>query len=193
MRCNDGAVDSRGGFWVGTLNDQPTKSPSNPEGTLFRVDGDLKAHAMLEGLHASNGMGWNLADDIMFFTDSDDKNIYAFDFDAERGAISNQRVFYHVPGAEIFPDGLAVDREDCVWSALWGGGKVLRIAPDGIVVGEVIMPTTCVACPAFIGTGLLITTRGDPECADVSIKRGGDVYKVEVGTSGVLKYKFHLI
>jgi sugar lactone lactonase YvrE len=138
-------------------------------------------------------MGWNLADDIMFFTDSDDKNIYAFDFDAERGAISNQRVFYHVSGTDIFPDGLAVDQEDCVWSALWGGGKVLRIAPDGIVIGEVIMPTTYVTCPAFIGTELLITTRGDPEYADVSIKRGGDVYKVEVGTRGVLKHEFHLI
>jgi sugar lactone lactonase YvrE len=193
LRCNDGAVDSRGRFWVGTLNDQPTKSSSNYEGILFRVDGDLTVHSMLESLHAPNGIGWNLADDVMLFTDSDDKNIYAFDFDAERGAISNKRVFYNVVGENIFPDGLAVDHEDCVWSALWGGGKVLRISPDGLVIGEVIVPTLYVTCPAFIGTELLITTRGDPGIAESSIERGGDVYKVDVRVRGALKHGFCLI
>lgn len=193
MRCNDGAVDSRGRFWVGTLNDQPTKSSSHPEGVLFRLDSDLRAHRMLEGLGAPNGIGWNVAEDTMYWTDSDDKNIYAFDFDVERGTISNQRVFFHVVGADIAPDGLVVDQEDCVWTALWGGGKVLRISPAGLVTGEVILPASYVTCPLFIGTELLITTRGDPNIAEYSTRRGGDVYKVDVGVRGTLTHEFRLL
>jgi sugar lactone lactonase YvrE len=192
MRCNDGAVDSRGRFWVGTLNDQPSKSSSDPEGILFRVDGDFTCHSMLQGLHAPNGIGWNMADDVMYFTDSDDQNIYAFDFDAERGAISNKRVFFHVYEDDTFPDGLAVDQDDCVWSALWGGGRVLRISPEGVVIGEVILPTAYITCPAFVKDELLITTRGDPAITENSTKRGGDVYKVCVGVLGVPKHEFVL-
>ncbi|KAH8650575.1 hypothetical protein BGZ60DRAFT_421372 [Tricladium varicosporioides] len=189
MRSNDGAVDSRGRLWVGAISEQLTE---NPEGVLFRVDPDLSIHTMLANLHAPNGIGWNLTESIMYFTDSTSSNIYAFDFDVEKGTISKQRVFFHVVGEGEFPDGLAVDGEDCVWTALWGGGRVLRIEPEGKVIGEVIIPSIYVTCPAFIGTELLITTRGDPEIEEDSIEKGGDIYMVEVGVRGALKHDFVL-
>ncbi|KAH6664664.1 hypothetical protein B0J14DRAFT_706417 [Halenospora varia] len=192
MRSNDGAVDSRGRFWVGTLNEQPATPSTKPEGVLFRIDPDLTIHTMLSNLHAPNGIGWNLSDTIMYFTDSTTSNVYSFSFDSESGAISNQRVFFHVQGDDEFPDGLVVDREDCVWTALWGGGKALRIDAGGRVVGEVILPTAFVTCPVFVGTELLITTRGDPGREGDSIERGGDVYMVDVGVRGAMKRDFVL-
>jgi sugar lactone lactonase YvrE len=59
----------------------------------------------------------------MVWTDSDDTDIYALDFDAERRTISNQRVIFHVLAEGVFPGGLAIDQEDCVWSALWDDGN----------------------------------------------------------------------
>ena len=196
MRSNDGAVDSRGRFWVGTMVDHHIEHTPGPEGILFRLDGDLSIHRMLQNLHTPNGMGWNAADDTMFWTDSVDQNIYAFDFDAETGRIANRRVFYHVDiGSDINPDGLAVDSEDCIWTAIWGGvpGKVLRISPQGQLIGEVIVPTKFVTCPAFIGTQLLIATAKDRDSKSSGVEQGGDVFILDVGVTGAQKHEFRFL
>jgi sugar lactone lactonase YvrE len=191
MRFNDGAVDSRGRLWAGTMNDPRKTQTPRPEGTFYRLDGDLTVHRMLEDVYTPNGMAWNAANDKMFWTDSEPQNIYVFDFDAEKGAISNQKVFYHFEfGPGINPDGLVIDVEDCIWTAVWRGGKVLRLSPDGKIIAEIIIPTAFVTCPVFIGTELLITTAKDSRVAEDSVARGGDVYKVDVGVTGPSKHKF---
>lgn len=190
MRFNDGAVDSRGRLWAGTMDD-PRKVTSSPEGALYRLDGDLTIHRMLENVYTPNGLAWNAANDKMFWADSEPQDIYVFDFDAETGAISNQKVFYHFEfGPGINPDGLVIDVEDCIWIAVWLGGKVLRLSPDGVIIAEILIPTAFVTCPVFIGTELLITTAKDPRVAGESIEKGGDVYKVDVGITGPSKHKF---
>jgi sugar lactone lactonase YvrE len=191
MRFNDGAVDSRGRFWAGTMNDSCVKDPPENEGTLYRLDGDLSVHTMLENVYTPNGMAWNKAEDKMFWTDSEVQNIYVFDYDAETGAISNQKVFYHFEfGPGINPDGLVIDNEDCIWTAVWKSGKVIRLSPEGVNIAEINLPTAFVTCPVFIGTELLITTCRDSRVSDDSVARGGDVYKVDVGVTGPSKYKF---
>jgi hypothetical protein len=49
MRANDGAVDSGGRFWVGTMEDVRIKVPAD-EGVLFRLDPDGSVHRVLEKL-----------------------------------------------------------------------------------------------------------------------------------------------
>ncbi len=82
----------------------------------------------------------------MYYADSSTYNIYAFDFEPETGAISNERVFVHHKTG--FPDGLTVDAEGCIWSARWDGWQVIRFAPDGtidqIVEMPVQRPTSCI-------------------------------------------------
>lgn len=194
MRFNDGAVDSHGRLWAGTMNDPRIMPKMDPEGTLYRLDSDLSVHTMLENVYTPNGLAWNAADNKMFWTDSEPQNIYVFDFDADTGAISNQKVFYHFDfGPGINPDGLAIDSDDHIWTAVWGGGKVLRISPEGVVVAEIIIPTAFVTCPVFIGTELLITTCKDSRATVDSVERGGDVYKVDVGVTGPEKHKFRML
>jgi len=43
MKANDGAVDSSGRFWVGTMEDVRIKEPAD-EGVLFRLDPDGSVH-----------------------------------------------------------------------------------------------------------------------------------------------------
>ncbi|KAH8651193.1 regucalcin like protein [Xylariales sp. PMI_506] len=197
MRCNDGAVDSHGRYWVGSMTDSSIVGEERAEGILFRLDPDLSLHRILDGVTSPNGTGWNAADTIMYWTDSTGpRSIYAFDFDAPSGALTNRREFWNAKTAGyadgVNPDGLIVDAEDCVWTALWRGFKVVRLNPDGQAIGEVCLPTSYVTCPVFVGTELVITTARDPTVEEEGIKRGGDVYRVDVGVRGAPRFEFTL-
>lgn len=191
MRFNDGAVDSKGRFWAGAMNDPKIQSPG-PEGILFRLDPDLTLHRMLSPVTIPNGIGWNAADDTMYFTDSPTGKIFAFDFDAATGAISNQRVHFDL-SEPLEPDGFAIDVEGCIWSAIHGGGKVVRISPEGTVIGQIDLPTRNPTCPAFVGTELFITSAKDDyddERFPRSVRYGGRVFRVDVGVCGRPRNEF---
>ncbi|RDW81362.1 SMP-30/gluconolactonase/LRE family protein [Aspergillus mulundensis] len=191
MRFNDGAVDSKGRLWAGAMNDPKIKSPTN-EGVLFRLDPDLKLNHMVEQLTIPNGIGWNLANDTMYLTDSPTGRIFAFDFDESTGEISNRRVHFDL-GEPKEPDGFAIDTEGCIWSAIYGAGKVIRIDTEGKVIGEISLPTRNITCPAFVGTELFITTAKDDtndEQFPESVRYGGHIYKVDVGIGGQPRHEF---
>ncbi|KAJ5175174.1 Calcium homeostasis protein Regucalcin [Penicillium canariense] len=193
MRFNDGAVDSHGRFWAGAMNDPKVQSP-RAEGVLFRLDPDLRLHQMLAPVTIPNGIGWNAADDTMYWTDSPTGKIFAFDFDAATGAISNRRVHFDL-SEPLEPDGFAIDVEGCLWSAIYGGGKVLRIAPDGRVIGQIDLPTRNPTCPAFVGTELFITSaKDDRDDAQFpqSVRYGGRLFRVDVGVRGQPKNEFRI-
>ena len=162
MRSNDGAADSKGRYWVGTMNDPLLKEPEDP-GVVFRLDTDGTLHRVIEkGPVTPNGISWNEKNDTMYLTDSPENNILAFDFDVESGAISNKRVFFH-NNEESNIDGHVRDVEDCIWHACYGGSKVIRISPEGQVIGEISLPTRNVTCPAFVGTELFVTSAKEDE------------------------------
>lgn len=148
-RFNDGKTDRQGRFWAGKMSSRPANS-------LFRLDPDGSVHRMESGISVSNGLGWSPDNRTFYFTDSPVRTIYAYDFDAPSGSISNRRVFAQIPDdpREGFPDGLAVDQEGCIWSARWGGWKVVRYRPDGSVEREVPMPVEFPTSCAFGGPDL---------------------------------------
>jgi sugar lactone lactonase YvrE len=185
MRSNDGAVDSEGRFWVGTMNDPLVKEPSD-EGVLFRLDTDGTLHRVIEkGPVIPNSISWNEKNDTMFLSDSPENNLLAFDFDAATGNISNKRVFFH-NDEDSHIDGHVRDVEDYIWHACYGGSKVIRISPEGKVVGEISFPTRNITCPVFVGTELYVTSaeEEDPEKYPESAKFAGNLFRVEVGIKG---------
>lgn len=192
MRCNDGAVDAAGRYWVGTMNDPKVQSPTD-EGVLFRLDPDLSLHRMLEEVSIPNGMGWTADNKKMYVTDTPTMTIFVFDFDLASGAISNKQVFFHYPDEELGgPDGLVMDSEGNLWTAICGGGKVLRISPEGEITGEVSLPTRMISCPGFAGQDLFITSaeEEEPEKYPESVEYGGSLFKVHVGVSGMPVHRF---
>ena len=190
MRLNDGAVDSRGSYWAGAMNDPKVTSFSD-EGVLFRLDPDLKLHRVIEKLTIPNGIGWTNDDKTMYFTDTPTMNILKFDYDISTGDISNKKVFFHYKG-EGGPDGFVLDSEDCLWTAICGGGKVLRISPDGTIVGEVSLPTRMITCPGFAGDELFITSAAEEDLDKYpeSATYAGSLFKVNVGVFGEQLHKF---
>lgn len=192
MRCNDGAVDRKGRYWVGTMNDPKVQAPTD-EGVLFRLDPDLTLHRMIEKVSIPNGIGWSAEDKKMFFTDSPSGNIFVYDFDLESGSLSNRRVFFHYSDDDgAVPDGFAMDIEGNFWIAICGGGKVLKVSSEGKVVGVIEMPTRMISCPGFAGEDLFVTSaeEEEPEKYPDSIEYGGSLFRVNVGITGMPLHRF---
>lgn len=185
VRFNDGKTDHQGRFWAGKMSSQPQNS-------LFRLDPDGTIHRMEQGISISNGLGWSPDNRTFYFTDSLARIIFAYDFDPESGAISNRRVFARIPDApgEGLPDGLAIDREGHIWSARWGGWKVVRYDPQGRIMDEVAMPVEFPTSCAFGGENLdeLYITSAWIECKPedrASQPLAGDVFRLKVDVPGL--------
>ena len=161
-RFNDGKVDRRGRLWAGTIDRRTEK----PTGSLYRLDADLTVTRMESGVICSNGIGWSPDDRTMYFTDSMIRTIWAYDFDLETGDIANRRVFVRLADDDGVPDGLTVDAEGFVWSAVWDGWRIVRYAPDGRIDREIPMPVQRPSSCMFGGTDLR-TLYVTSACADL--------------------------
>ncbi|PCH33777.1 regucalcin [Wolfiporia cocos MD-104 SS10] len=140
-RFNDGACDRRGRYIAGTLCDKRCDVP----GQLYMYDpADQSCKVVDKGPFTdSNGLGWSADEKTMYFTDSLVNKIYAYDYDD--GKLSGRRVFVnpiaHGLPEGTFPDGLCIDNAGGIWSARWGGSRIIRYTPDGEMDLEVIFPT----------------------------------------------------
>jgi sugar lactone lactonase YvrE len=183
IRCNDGKCDARGRFWFGTM------STEGPEASLYRYDPDGSLQVMESGLTISNGLGWSPDGGTFYLTDSAAKVIYAYDFEPATGELRNRRVLVDLRGQVFAPDGLAIDREGCVWSAMWDGWCVIRFDPAGRELRRVQMPVQRPTCCAFGGPDLatLYITSAAVGLSQQEIERGfhaGDLFALEAPVKG---------
>lgn len=175
-RLNDGKCDRQGRFWAGSFHDpagMPAPGPRTrePVGVLYRLDGDRTCHRMLDGILVSNSLCWSPDGRVMYFADSPHHTIRAWDYDPASGAIARERVFATLPQGGGTPDGSTVDAEGFLWNARFGGGKVVRHAPDGTVDREIAMPVSRPTCCAFGGADLktLYVTSGRVMASDAEL------------------------
>ena len=81
-RLNDGKVGPDGAFWVGGMDDRPSKEPI---ASLYRVDGAGNVERKVEGLIVSNGLAWTADGETMFHSDARGPWIDRWDFDRWKG------------------------------------------------------------------------------------------------------------
>lgn len=187
LRFNDGKVDRFGRFFAGTMRDGKDVVV---QGSLYRLDPDHSLKTMLTGLGTPNGTGWSLDNKTMYFTDSRDRTIYAFDYDPATGEMANQRPLVKIPDGEGSPDGMTVDSEGCLWSARWGGWKVARYDPDGKLMQTIPVPVERPSSVMFGGKNLdeLYITTADQGISDEEYKKqpfSGDVLVAYPGVKGL--------
>jgi sugar lactone lactonase YvrE len=77
--------------------------------------------------------------------------LQAFDYDLATGGISRQRVVRRLTNEEGRPDGAAMDREGCYWSAGVSAGCVNRISPEGEILARYELPLAAPTMPCFGG------------------------------------------
>lgn len=188
-RLNDGKCDAQGRLWVGSMSDR------TGEAKLYRYDPDGSLHVMEEGLTISNGLGWSPDGATFYLTDSPAKTIYAYDFEPETGQISARRILADLSGEASFPDGLAVDREGCIWSAQWEGSCLIRFGPDGQERSRLPVPVPRVTSCAFGGPELrdLYITTASVGMSEKEIDRhvsSGDLFLTRAEVSGLPAHRF---
>jgi sugar lactone lactonase YvrE len=183
-RFNDGKVDRKGRLWAGTM------TPEGASSALYRLDPDMKVSKMVDGATISNGIGWNPDNTIMYYADSNRYVINAFDYNKEKGTLSNQRPFVQLDGKSGVPDGLTVDIEGYVWCAIYDGWRVMRYTPTGDIATEIKMPISKPSSCIFGGENmdeLYITTISDGLTAKEkeNERMAGDLFMVKTDTKGL--------
>jgi sugar lactone lactonase YvrE len=156
-RFNDVIADPAGRVFCGTMSSDHSK------GRLYRLDRDGRLTQLLDSIGCSNGMGFTPDLKGFYHADSFAREISSFDYCAETGALSNQRLFATIPECGGLPDGLTGDRDCRGWSALWDGSSVVRFSSDGEVEARVRFPTRKVSSLTFGGEDLhdlYVTTAG---------------------------------
>jgi sugar lactone lactonase YvrE len=187
MRMNDGKTDPAGRFWAGTmrLDGRPGR------GALYRLDGRDAATPVIEPVSISNGLGWSRDGERMFYIDSPTRIVRQYAFDAAAGALGESSILVDTSPYPGLPDGLAVDAEDNLWIAFWGGGAVRSFSgADGTLL-EVIhlpvtRPTSCTFGGRDLGRLLITTARAELSEAELAEQPlAGSVLTVEPGVAGM--------
>ena len=193
---NDGRCDRHGRFWAGSAwfgtGAAGETTPVEPTGAFYRLDPDGNLERMLGGIFETNTVAWSPDDRIMYLGDSRVGEIYAFDFDAEEGTLSNRRIFVQTRDGDEFHDGSAIDAAGFLWTTIWNGWRVVRFTPDGSIDRVIELPVQRPTACCFGGqdcSTLYVTTAtwglSDTELAEQPL--AGGVLAVATGVKGELE------
>ena len=176
---NDVSADPEGRVFCGTMSDETYK------GRLYRLDhnGDLKV--VLEDVDLSNGIGYSLDLNYMYYTESAAKTIFRYSYDRMSGEITDKNVFLHTPDEKGIPDGLTVDAEGYVWTALAHTSLIVRYSPNGEMVQQIKFPTKDVTSLIFGGVDyktIYVTSAGLEE--PIQDNPAGGVFKINTDIKG---------
>jgi sugar lactone lactonase YvrE len=147
IRMNDAKCDRRGRFWAGStaMDFAPGK------GALHLLDADWSTHVVLDGLTQPNGLDWSPDGSVFYLVDSAEQEITAFDVVGD--GLTRRRVVHQFSHDDV-PDGLCIDGAGCLWIALWGGGRLIRMTPEGQVLSTLPVPVVQPSSCAFAGPDL---------------------------------------
>lgn len=191
-RFNDGKPDPRGRLVAGSI----AYDGSDKKANLWMIEPDLIFSRLVEHAGNSNGLGWSPDEKTFYWTDTKTGCVFAFDYDAAAGRIANRRVAVEVDKSVGRPDGLTVDAEGFLWTALWGGHGVARWNPEtGEMVEKVTCPVPYVTCPTFGGPDLDVlyfTTaqQGRAEMEPTPEAEAGNIFAIRPGVRGLPGYSF---
>lgn len=191
MRLNDGRCDRRGRFWVGSMHD----TQRLPVGTLYRFDEQHRCEPMFQGFVLPNSLCWSPDDRTLYFADTHNQMVWAFDYDIDDGVISNQRVFQDWTHQIGRPDGATVDVDGCVWTCMVASGQLIRLTPHGEVDQVIQLPVTNPTCPAFGGANLdtlFITSHSQRLPPDVHAREplAGALLSIRPGVQGLPEARY---
>ncbi len=189
-RFNDGKVDRRGRFWIGSMDD----TEKDASGTLYRIDPDFRATRIDEGYKVTNGPAFSPSGALMYHNDSARRVTYVFDLD-DAGNATNRRVFATYGEAEGSPDGMTVDADGCLWIAFWDGWCVRRYSPAAECLARIALPVARPTSCAFGGTNLEhlhITSAsiGLDQAALAAQPQAGGLFMATPGARGVPEIPF---
>jgi sugar lactone lactonase YvrE len=187
VRMNEGGCDPQGRFYCGSM--AYAETPGG--GSLYRMDAGRSVHVVLEGVSISNGLQWSADGSKVFYNDSPSGRVDVFDFDADTAEFSHRRPFA-TPVTDGVPDGMAIDAEDGIWTALWGGSAVQHFDAAGKLVEKIELPVSHVSACTFGGPNLstLFITTSRLAIAEGEEPEAGAIFSVETDVRGAVPHTF---
>jgi len=190
-RFNDGKCDPRGRFIAGTMD----LAEKDATGSLYSLDGK-SITKLLSGITISNGMTWSADYKTFYYIDTPTREVKAFDYDIESGAIANSRVAIYVNESLGWPDGMTSDTQGNLWIAMWGGAQVTKWDPNnGRLLEQIRVPALNVSSCIFGGKDLneLYITSARKDMDDAALRRyplTGGVFRLETNVEGMPTFEF---
>lgn len=181
-RFNDGRTDPQGRFWAGSVD----MAKATHQAALYRLDPDGRVAEVEGGMLTCNGAAFSADGRRFHHADTPSHALRAYDVAAD--ALTNRRILHQWPHGHGRPDGGSFDEAGCYWTALFDGGRVARLSPDGEVIAEVALPVTRPTMIAFGGadrrTAYVTSARVEGEAGS------GGIFSFRVETPGVPEWPF---
>jgi sugar lactone lactonase YvrE len=181
-RLNDGKVDPQGRFVVGSHS----RSPHSTTEVLALVDGS-RTTVIDHDLTLSNGLAWSNDGRWFYSVDTFRHSIYRRPWNVA-GPAGARTLFATIEDG--YPDGIAVDADDHLWVAVWGAGRVDRLAPTGERVASIPISVPNVSSVAFAGDdlGTLVITTAREGLSPTEVAQfpdSGRLFTLQPGVTGV--------
>ncbi|GJQ52463.1 MAG: regucalcin-like protein [Anaerolineaceae bacterium] len=190
-RFNDGKCDPRGRFLAGTMN----LNEKDPTGSLYSFDGK-SITKLLSDVTISNGLTWSADGKVFYYIDTPTRQVKAFDYDLESGAIANPRIAATIPASLGWPDGMTSDTQGNLWIAMWGGAQITRWNPNtGQLLEQIpipaLQPSSCVFGGKHMNELFISSARKDMDDATLNqYPFSGGVFRVETNVEGLPLFEF---
>ena len=189
MRMNDGKVDPRGNFWLGSL----ALDFQAHRGSLFEFDVHGKRRVIEEKVTLSNGMGWSPDLQSFYYIDSIPGVLYRYDYDISTGTISNKSILVEFDSSKGIPDGLCISKDGLIVIAMWDGRRLEILDAQGKKIEEYLLPVSRPTSCCFAGDdySTLVVTTASQDIDRVSEPLAGKVLVLTgTGLSGLPSYKY---
>ncbi len=157
---NDVVVKSDGTIWFSDNgagirgNYLGNKAPQELPFRVYRLDMRTRQLTIAVGdMERPNGLAFSPDEKRLYVVDTPggDKTVHVYDIEDDGTRATNGRVFFNaMPG---YADGIRVDTDGNVWCGFSGGpgeDGVAVFAPDGTLIGRILLPERC-ANAAFGG------------------------------------------
>ena len=188
MRFNDGRCDAMGRFWVSTMC--MDMSLAAPVGALYCLDESGLGQPRVDGLITPNGIAFSADGATAYLSDSHPsvQKIWAFDFAAPAGELTNRRLFADMTNLPGRPDGAAVDVHGCYWICGNDAGEVHCFSPNGELLRSLSVPVAKPSMCAFGGpqlNQLLVTSILPASASRTQPGLNGAVFALDAGVAGL--------
>ena len=211
-RANDGKCDPAGRFWAGTMYEPrdaqnaelwclgTSRKPSNLANPASPVQWERKAGQAT----VANGLAWSPDARTLYWADTPQHAIFAWDYDPATSAMTQRRLFKQFDakpaGWQPFqsdnggylgrPDGASVDTQGNYWIAMYEGQRVLQLSPQGEILRNIPAPVLCTTMVCFGGDDMqtlyLTSARHGRSAADLAAQPElGCVFSMRVDIPGL--------
>ncbi|UQU62700.1 SMP-30/gluconolactonase/LRE family protein [Couchioplanes caeruleus] len=180
VRMNEGGCDPDGRFYCGSMAYDQTPGAAS----VYRLDPDGSVQVVLDGVTVSNGLEWSPDGSRAYYNDTATSAISVFDYDPATG-LTHRRTFAELPDGGR-PDGLTVDADGGVWTAVSNGGAVYRYGPGGVLEDKLEVPARKVTACTFGGERLdqLFITTSQENIDTREDPLAGALFRADVGVTG---------